>query len=105
MAGLGPCLRRVLEGLSINDELGLCELGRVASNKLDLYTIYDDYGLRVVPCNLKGGLHTVISKFSGSGPKFGPSLASRFGLQVASFEFGLSMAFSFNKFGPGSLDD
>ena len=64
--------------------------------KFGLSPIYDNYGLREASCNLKGGLHTVISKFSGSGPKFGPSLASRFGLQVASFEFGLSVAFSFN---------
>ena len=55
----------------------------------------------------KFGLRTTDAKykFSGSGPKFGPSLAAKFGLQVdcspspgqvASFEFGLSMAFSSN---------
>ena len=73
---------------TLNDKFGLCESGPVASP--------NDCGLRVASFNLKGGLHTVISKFSGSGPKFGPSLASRFGLQVASFEFGLSVAFSSN---------
>ena len=87
---------------AINDELGLCEFGRVASNKFGLYAINDDCGLRVASFNLKVGLRTVITKIGKLGPyatatqlKFGMfgsctiTASSKFGPNIACAKFGL----------------